>query len=113
MKVRSIGERERETERERERDRQTDTPEITWANEMIFVMNHALVQVRSLFPLISTPARHHCAMDAPGLEMTWANEMTFVINHAPGTGSITLPIDQQTSTLPLCYGCPLAGHDLG
>ena len=31
--------------------------------------------------------------------------MNFVMNHAPGAGSIARPVDQQSSTLPLCYGC--------
>ena len=29
------------------------------------------------------------------------------MNHAFGTGSIVWPVDQQSSTLPLCYGCPI------
>ena len=29
------------------------------------------------------------------------------MNHAPGAGSIARLIDKQSSTLPLCYGCPL------
>ena len=33
---------------------------------------------------------------------TWANEMKFVKNHAPGAGSITQPVDPQSSDLPLC-----------
>ena len=36
----------------------------------------------------------------------WANEMNIVMNHAPGAGSIARPVDQQSSALPLCYGCP-------
>ena len=28
--------------------------------------------------------------------------------HAPGAGLIAGPVDQQSSTLPLCYGCPLS-----
>ena len=37
---------------------------------------------------------------------TWANEMNFVMNHAPGAGSNAQPADQQSSALPLSYGCP-------
>ena len=33
--------------------------------------------------------------------LTWANEMNFAINHAPDVGSITRPVDQQSSALPL------------
>ena len=33
--------------------------------------------------------------------------MKFVMNHAPGSGSIALPVDQQSSALPLSYGCTL------
>ena len=29
------------------------------------------------------------------------------MNHAPGAGSITEPIDRQSSVLPLYHGCPL------
>ena len=29
------------------------------------------------------------------------------MKHAPGAGSIALPVDQQTSALPLHHGCPL------
>ena len=29
------------------------------------------------------------------------------MNYAPGAGSIAQPVDQQPSTLPLSYGCPL------
>ena len=32
--------------------------------------------------------------------------MNFVMNHAPGAGLIAQPVDQQSSALPLCYGCP-------
>ena len=32
--------------------------------------------------------------------------MNFVTNHAPGAGSIARHVDQQSSMLPLCYGCP-------
>ena len=42
---------------------------------------------------------------------TWANEMHFVMNHAADAGSITLPVDQQSSMLPLSYGCPFS-HDI-
>ena len=38
---------------------------------------------------------------------TWVNEMSFVMKHAPSAGSIARPIDQQSSTLPLCQGRPL------
>ena len=37
---------------------------------------------------------------------TWTNEMNFVMNHDLGAGSIVLPVDQQSSALPLSYGCP-------
>ena len=40
----------------------------------------------------------------PGLMM--ANEMNFAMNHAPGAGLIARPVDQQSSILPLYYGCP-------
>ena len=45
---------------------------------------------------------------------TWANEMN-VMNHAAGVGSNVRPVDQQSSTLPLCYGCPHKehGHSVG
>ena len=33
--------------------------------------------------------------------------MNFVVNHAPGVGSSGLPVDQQSSTLPLYHGGPL------
>ena len=43
---------------------------------------------------------------------TWVNEMNIAMNHAPGAGSIARPVDQQSSALPLCYGCPPDGeHD--
>ena len=32
--------------------------------------------------------------------------MNFDMKHAPGVGSIAGPVDQQSSALPLCYGCP-------
>ena len=32
--------------------------------------------------------------------------MNFVMNYAPGAGSIPRPVDQQSSVLPLYYGCP-------
>ena len=35
------------------------------------------------------------------------------MNHAPGAGLIARPVDQQSSVLPLCYGCPLQPGDLG
>ena len=35
---------------------------------------------------------------------TWANVMKSYLNHAPGAGSLTLPVDLQSSVLPLCYG---------
>ena len=38
-----------------------------------------------------------------------ANEMN-VMNHAPGAGSISQPVDQQSCVLPLSYGCPLLKH---
>ena len=41
-----------------------------------------------------------------GQGTTWANGMNFVMNHAPGAGTITRPIDQQSSMLPLYQGCP-------
>ena len=34
--------------------------------------------------------------------------MNNVMNYAPGAGSLARPVDQQSSTLPLCYGCPLS-----
>ena len=37
----------------------------------------------------------------------WANEMNLVLNHAPGAGSLTRPVDQQSSALLLKHGCPL------
>ena len=37
----------------------------------------------------------------PGL----TNEINFVMNHATDAGSITGPVDQQSSVLPLSYGC--------
>ena len=39
--------------------------------------------------------------EQPGL-MSWI----FGMNDAPGAGSIAQPVDRQSSTLPLCYGCP-------
>ena len=45
--------------------------------------------------------------DYTGPGKTWSNEMNFVMNHAPGAGSITQPVDLQSSALPLCYGLPL------
>ena len=36
--------------------------------------------------------------------------MNFVTNHAPDAGSIARPVDQQSSALPLCYGCPRVIH---
>ena len=41
------------------------------------------------------------------LGTTWANGLKFVMNHAPGAGSITPPVHQQSSALSLCYGCSL------
>ena len=38
---------------------------------------------------------------------TWADEMNFVVNHAPGAGSITRRVDQQSSVLPLYLECCL------
>ena len=35
------------------------------------------------------------------------NEINFVVNHAPGTGSIARLVGQQSSRLPLSYGCLL------
>ena len=32
--------------------------------------------------------------------------MNFCMKHAPGAGSITLPVDLQSSMLLLCIGCP-------
>ena len=32
--------------------------------------------------------------------------MNVVVNHAPGAVSTARPIDQQSSALPLCRGCP-------
>ena len=40
-------------------------PGTNWANEMNFVMNHPLVQDRSLDLLTSSPVCYHCATDAP------------------------------------------------
>ena len=40
-----------------------------------------------------------------GLGTTWTNEMDFGMNHALGAGLITRPVDLQSSTLLLCYGC--------
>ena len=40
-------------------------------------------------------------------ETTSANEMNFDMKHAPGTGSITPPVDLQSNTIPLCCGWPL------
>ena len=39
---------------------------------------------------------------------TWSNEMNVVMNHAKGAGSIARLVNQQSSALPLSYGCPLA-----
>ena len=36
---------------------------------------------------------------------TWADDVYFDMNHAPGAGSIARPVDLQSSTLPLYYGC--------
>ena len=33
--------------------------------------------------------------------------MNFVMNHAPGAGLLARPVYQQSSALPLSYGCPL------
>ena len=32
--------------------------------------------------------------------------MNFIVKHAPSAGSIARPVDQQSSALPLHYGCP-------
>ena len=40
------------------------------------------------------------AYTGPGT--TWDNVMNFGRNHAPGAGSITWPVDIQSSKLPLC-----------
>ena len=37
---------------------------------------------------------------------TWANKINFVLNHTAGAGSFARPVDQQSSALPLSYGCP-------
>ena len=37
----------------------------------------------------------------PGI--IWANEMNFGMNHTPGSGSVTQPVDLQSSARPLCY----------
>ena len=42
-----------------------------------------------------------------GLGTIWANEMNFGMTHAPDAGSITQPVDLQSSMLPMCYGCSL------
>ena len=39
-----------------------------------------------------------------GPRITWADEMNFVVDHATGAGSITRPVDQQSSALPLYHG---------
>ena len=41
-----------------------------------------------------------------GLGTTCVNEMIFGKNHASGAGSITQPVDPQSSMLTLCYSCP-------
>ena len=41
----------------------------------------------------------------------WANEMKFVMNHVRVARLITKPDDQQSSTLPLYRGYPLATFD--
>ena len=50
---------------------------------------------------------HSALQGCTGLGTTWANEMNFDVNHAPGAGLIARPVDQQSSVLPLCHGCPL------
>ena len=37
---------------------------------------------------------------------TWANGINIVMNHASGAGSISRPVDQQSSGLPLYHGHP-------
>ena len=50
-------------------------PGTTWADEMNFVMNHALVQDRSLDLLISSPARyqiyHGCPQRMPSSNLNF------------------------------------------
>ena len=42
----------------------------------------------------------------------WANEMNFHMKHAPGAGSITEHVDQQSSALPLYHGYPQLVSDI-
>ena len=42
-----------------------------------------------------------------GLGTTWADEVNNVMNHASGAGLIARTVDQQSSALPLYYGCPI------
>ena len=42
----------------------------------------------------------HCKLYT-GTGTTWADEMNFVMYHAPGVVSISRPVDQETSALPL------------
>ena len=41
-----------------------------------------------------------------GLRITWTNEMIFVLNHAHSAGLISQAVNQQSSSLLQCYGCP-------
>ena len=43
---------------------------------------------------------------------TIANEMNIVMNYDHGKGSIARIVAQQSSSLPLCYGCPLIGLNI-
>ena len=42
---------------------------------------------------------------ATRLRTTWPDEINFGMNHVPGAGFITQPVDLQSSTLLLYYGC--------
>ena len=51
------------------------------------------------------PGQWFCTVRLYWTRETWAIEINFNMNHAPGAGSIIRPVDQQSSTLPLSYGC--------
>ena len=46
--------------------------------------------------------RLYCVMDRQPELIRW-----ILLSHVLSPGSIAVPVDLQSSTLPLCYGCPL------
>ena len=64
---------------------------VTWHKCMVFIM---ILHCKDIL-----------SQGQSGL-MRW----TFGTNHAPGAETITRPVDLQSSSLPVCYDCPVTHH---